>query len=144
MKHALAGVLCLTLLALPAHAVSPIDGKWQTHFPHPQGGQIAVIFDFSTNGNIVAGTVSSWVGSGETHKVNVQDGKVQGNTVTFAIFYPLPFLSNRFGFRELFGLWRNWGAPTNALTGSVTKDSVFFTEHDWNGDTVQFQATRVK
>jgi hypothetical protein len=69
---------------------------------------------------------------------------VQNNTITFGIFYPLPFLSNRYGLREMVGLIRNWGAPMNQVSGTSTGDSISFTQRDWKGDTLQFQAVKVK
>lgn len=144
MKTAVAAVLCLLVIALPACAVNPIDGKWEAHFPDVQGKSLAVIFDLNTTGNTVAGTVSNWDGSRQLGKVYVQNGKVQGTTVTFGIFYPLPFLFNRYGLREMFGLLKNWGAPVNTVSGTVVNDTIAFTQRDWKGDTIQLQAIRMK
>jgi hypothetical protein len=137
-------MFCLLTLAVQAHAASLIDGKWEAHLPNPQGGQLTVVFDLSTNGNGVSGTVINSNGSQQLHKVFVQDGKVLNNTITFDIFYPLPFLSNRYGLREMVGLLRNWGAPRNKVSGTLSGDSIAFTQRDWNGDTLQFQAVKVK
>ena len=144
MKSTLAGMFCLVTLAVQAHAASLIDGKWEAHLPNPQGGQLTVVLDLSTNGSAVAGTLTNSNGSQQLHKVFVQDGKVQNNTVTFGIFYPLPFLSNRYGLREMVGLIRNWGAPRNKVSGTLSADSISFTQRDWKGDTLQFQAVKVK
>jgi hypothetical protein len=144
MKSTLAGIFCLPTLAVQARAANPIDGKWEAHLPNPQGGQLTVVFDLSTTGSALSGTVTNSNGSQQLHKVFVQDGKVQAKTVTFDIFYPLPFLSNRYGLREMVGLIRNWGAPRNKVSGTFGGDSISFTQRDWKGDTLQFQAVKVK
>jgi hypothetical protein len=144
MKSTLAGLVCFVALAVQAHAASLIDGKWEAHLPNPQGGQLTVVFDLSTNGSAIAGTVTNSNGSQQLHKVFVQDGKLQGDTVNFGIFYPLPFLSNRYGLREMVGLIRNWGAPRNKVSGTLSGDSISFTQRDWKGETLQFQAMKVK
>jgi hypothetical protein len=131
-------------LAVEAHAASAVDGKWESHLPNPQGGQLIVVFDLNSDGSAVAGTVTNSNGTAQLHKVFVQDGKVQGETVNFAIFYPLPFLSNRYGLREMVGLIRGWGAPLNKITGTVSSDSIAFIQRDWKGDILQFKAVRVK
>jgi hypothetical protein len=127
MKSTLAGMFCFVTLAVQAHAASLIDGKWEAHLSNPQGGQLTVVFDLNTKGSAVAGTVTNSNGSQQLHKVFVQDGKVQDKTVTFDIFYPLPFLSNRYGLREMVGLIRNWGAPRNKVSGTLSGDSISFT-----------------
>jgi hypothetical protein len=144
MKNALVLLLCLLALALEAHAASSVDGKWESRLPNPQGGQLVVVFDLNANGSAVAGTITNSNGTAQLHKVFVQDGKLQGDTVNFGIFYPLPFLSNRYGLRELVGLWRNWGSAMNRVTGTVNNDTMTFTQRDWKGDTMQFQAVKVK
>ena len=143
MRNGFAAMLCLIVLALPAHSASAIDGKWEARFPDPQGGQIAVVFDLSSNGTTVAGTLSNWSGAEQLHKVFVQNGKVQGNTVTFHIFHPIPFLFGKF-MREWEAILWNWGSALNTVTGTVTGDTMDFTQRDWKGDTIQFQAMRVK
>jgi hypothetical protein len=142
MKNACLGLFMA--LALQAHAASAVDGKWEAHLPNPQGGQLIVVFDLNTNGSAVAGSIINSNGIAPLHKVFVQAGKLQGDTLNFGIFYPLPFLSNRYGLREMVGLLRNWGAPTNKITGTVNGDSIAFIQHDWKGDTLQFQAMKVK
>jgi len=42
------------------------------------------------------------------------------------------------------GLIRNWGAPRNKVNGTFGGDSISFTQRDWKGDTLQFQAVKVK
>jgi len=131
-------------LAVEAHAAGLVDGKWQAHLPDPQGGQLIVVFDLNTNGSTVAGTITNSNGTAQLHKVFVQDGKIQGGIVNFGIFYPLPFLSNRYGLREMVGLIRGWGVPMNKITGTVSGDSIAFIQRDWKGDTLQFQAVKMK
>jgi hypothetical protein len=137
---------CLGLfiaLAVQAHAASAVDGKWEAHLPNPQGGQLIVVFDLNTNGSALAGSIVNSNGTVQLHKVFVQDGKLQGDTVNFGIFYPLPFLSNRYGLREMVGLLHNWGAPMNKITGKVSGDSIAFIQRDWKGDILQFQAVKI-
>jgi hypothetical protein len=144
MKTSFSVVLCLAALALQAHAASPIDGKWEARFPDPLGRQVAVVFELYVTGNNVAGTVSNWSGSEQLHKVFVQDGKIQGNTVTFGTIFSVPELFSTFGLREWARIAWNRGAALNTMTGTVSNDAIRFIQRDWKGATLQFQATRVK
>lgn len=139
-------VVCLLLLsawAVPAFAQSPIDGKWQALFPNPEGGKVAVIFDLTADGTTLAGTVSNWIGTERLHEVSVQNGKVQGNIVTFNTFHPIPYLFGKF-LAEWEAILMNWGAPLNRITGTATRDAITFIQRDWSGETIQFQAAKIK
>ena len=74
MKNAWLGLFMV--LALEAHAASPVDGKWEAHVPNPQGGQRIVVFDLNTNGTAVAGTVTNSNGTAQLQKVFVQESRM--------------------------------------------------------------------
>jgi hypothetical protein len=143
MKTSLA-LLCVLAFALPTNAQIPIDGKWEWHFPGAQNEPIRIVFDLKSTSGTVAGTVTSWRGSELLHQVQIKNGKIQGNTLTFGIPYMVPFLYNRFGWRELATRVRNWDAPINSLTGTLNHENISFSQHDWQGRTTEFQARKVK
>jgi hypothetical protein len=138
------GLVCALAFAVAANAESLIDGKWRANFSGTQGSPTSVVFDLKSNGNALTGTISSWHGSEQLHEIPVQDRKIQGDTVTFGIGYVIPFLYNRFGLRELATRLRNWGAPANTVTATLKNGSLSFTQHDWRGETMEFQAERVR
>jgi hypothetical protein len=137
-------LLCVLAFALPTNAQKAIDGKWESHFTGAQNQPIRVVFDFKSASDMVAGTVTSWRGSEQLHQVQIQNGKIQGNTVTFGIPYMLPFLYNRFGWRELATRVRNWGSPINSITGTLNDENISFSQHDWQGRTTEFQARKMR
>ena len=136
-------LMCFLAFASAAYAENAIDGKWEARFPEPQGGQIAVVFDLKTHGETVEGTVSNWRGAEQLHKVSVQNGKIQGHTLTFDTMQPVPLLFNK-TLRQFATVVWYWGTPLNSISGIVTTERVTFTQRDWKGDAMQFQAERVK
>src|SRR5262249_23024004 len=143
MKSSLV-LLCVLAFALPTNAQKPIDGNWESHSPAAQNEPIRVVFDLKSARDTVAGTVTSWRGSEQLHQVQIQNGKIQGNTVTFGIPYMVPFLYNRFGWRELATRVRNWGAPINSLIGTMNDEIISVSQNDWKGRTIELQARKVR
>jgi len=136
-------LLFVLVFALPTNAQKAIDGKWESHFTSAQNEPIRIVFDLKTATDTVEGTVTSWRGSEQLHQVHIQNGKIHCNTVTVGIPYMVPFLYNRFGWRELAARVRNWGAPVNNITGTLNNENISFSQHDWQGRTTEFQARKV-
>jgi len=137
-------VLGVIAFALPTFAQNRIDGKWKARLMSSHSEPVLVVFDLKSDGERVAGTITSWRGSEQLHQIPVENGKMQNNTVTFGTSYIVPFLYNRFGWRELATRIRNWGQPMNTLTGILKDDSITFSQHDWHGETTEFVAKRLK
>jgi len=73
---AIALVLFLACSALAAD----ISGKWDATFNTPDGQSMALVFTFQVDGEELAGTVSSDMG-----EMQLTDGKVEGDTITFTV-----------------------------------------------------------
>ena len=69
-------VVCLSVGALAAD----ISGKWEAQVPGRGGEARPATFTFKVDGEKLTGTMST---AGEP--ANLEDGKVSGNTITFAI-----------------------------------------------------------
>jgi hypothetical protein len=130
--------------ALSAFGQSRIDGKWQAQFVDQRSAAVLVVFDLKGDGKGVAGTVTSWRGSEQLHQIPIENGKIENDTVTFGTSYIVPFLYNRFGWRELVTRLRNWGRPTNTITGILKDDAISFSQHDWRGETTEFVAKKLR
>ena len=72
-------------MALPAAAVSirglhaaGVDGKWEAEIEGPRGPMV-LVFDLKADGDIVTGTI----GNDMMDEVQIQDGKVSGDEVSF-------------------------------------------------------------
>ena len=76
----LAASLALTLAGI-AHATD-ISGKWQAEFDS-QIGVREVLSTFKVDGEKLTGTAAGDRGGGEKSSVDIKDGKVAGDTVTF-------------------------------------------------------------
>ena len=72
-------VLALTLAAIPAFAAE-VDGKWTGTVSTP-GGDFPVQFEFKADGATLTGTTMSPDGM----SVNIKDGKIEGDTITFGV-----------------------------------------------------------
>lgn len=71
------------LLALTVTAVisaADINGKWKAQYQSPDGQQRESTFTFQVSGETLTGTVASTLG-----EVKIEEGKVAGDTVTFAV-----------------------------------------------------------
>lgn len=143
MKTLLTSALWLFTLSLTAHSANSIDGKWQAQFPAPSAEPVFVVIDMKATGNTVAGIISNRSGSEQLHKLPIEDGILRGDTVTFKTFHPVPFLFGKMLMEWERIVW-NWGAALNTISGTVHNDTIIFTQRDWKGDTLQFQAIRVK
>jgi hypothetical protein len=78
-KIALACVFGLLLSAAPALAAD-VDGKWAGTISTP-GGEVPVAFEFKADGTTLIGTTSSPDGM----SVNIKDGKIDGDKITFGV-----------------------------------------------------------
>jgi hypothetical protein len=77
----LAATLLLTLMAIAAFAAD-IDGKWTASVPGRDGQPQETTFTFKAAGNKLTGTISSARGS-----LDIQDGKIEGDKVSFVISF---------------------------------------------------------
>jgi hypothetical protein len=77
--HAFVRVLLTAVFAVGGFAAE-VDGKWKAVFETPNGQKLESIFDFKAEGSTLNGTVSSTRGESK-----IQDGKVEGDTITFNV-----------------------------------------------------------
>lgn len=69
--------------ASSASAAAPgISGTWKGSFDF-QGSSVPVTFHFATNGDAVSGTVEGMVEGGSGKPLDIQGGKLDGDTLTF-------------------------------------------------------------
>jgi hypothetical protein len=71
--------LCL-LLGATLLAAEGIDGKWEGEVKTPDGNSIALTMNFKSDGAKLTGTITGPAGD-----VTINEGKIDGDTVTFAI-----------------------------------------------------------
>jgi hypothetical protein len=57
-----------------------VDGKWKATFETPDGQKRDSMFDFKAEGSTLNGTLSSTRGESK-----IQDGKIEGDTITFNV-----------------------------------------------------------
>ena len=74
---ALYSILAILLSAVPALAAD-LTGKWMMDDKDPDGNKITVTFDLKQDGTKLTGTVSV-----PDQTANIQEGKVDGNKVSF-------------------------------------------------------------
>jgi hypothetical protein len=141
----LLGLACGIAFALPVAAESPIDGKWESRFTNPRGAQTLVVFDLKSDGENVIGSMTSRSGSQQSEPITIQDGRLRGNSLTFSTVYTLPFLQQRFiTGRQIMDWITHFGVQTNAITGAMKDDTISFTQHDWTGQHLEFEAKKAK
>jgi hypothetical protein len=68
------------LLGTTVLAADGIDGKWEGEVKTPDGSSIVLTMNFKSDGDKVTGTVT-----GPTGDVNIAEGKLDGDTLTFSI-----------------------------------------------------------
>jgi hypothetical protein len=81
-------LLLVLLYAVPAHA-GDVDGKWTGNIATPNG-DVAVGFDFKSDGAMLTGSTTAPDGSA----VAIKDGKIDGNKISFLVsldFGGMPF-----------------------------------------------------
>lgn len=71
-------MLALTVTA--AVSAADINGKWKAQYQSPDGQQRESTFTFQVSGETLTGTVASALG-----EVKIEEGKVAGDGVTFAV-----------------------------------------------------------
>ena len=77
--HSFVRILLAAMLAVAAFAAE-VDGKWKATFEAPNGQTIQSMFDFKAEGSNLTGTVT-----GRTGEAKIQDGKIDGDTITFTV-----------------------------------------------------------
>ncbi len=84
------GTSILAILALSASSLfaAAIDGKWQgemktTGKKAAKERVVSTVFDFKSEGNALKGTVSMGKGKRGPGPVEIKDGKVEGDKVSF-------------------------------------------------------------
>ena len=85
----LASVLVLLVLSVTAYAAD-VDGTWNGIVQGPMG-DIPVTFKFKADGAKLTGSTLGFDGA----EVQIQDGKIDGNTITFSVtfdFGGMPFM----------------------------------------------------
>jgi len=117
--------LALALLFVTLGAVSALaadlTGKWNATIQTPRGTQ-NLTFDFHVDGTTLTGKISTPRGDSD-----IQDGKIDGDTVTFN--QVLSFNGNEFKI---------------AYNGKVDGDSIKFSRTMGDRPAVEFTATRAK
>src|SRR5262245_95153 len=77
--HSFVRILLMATLAVAAFAAE-VDGKWKATFETPNGQTMQTMFDFKGEGSNLTGTVT-----GRTGEAKIQDGKIDGDTITFHV-----------------------------------------------------------
>lgn len=81
MKRIIMGLCALMLLSAVAAFAADVSGVWKASMPGRDGNSREVTFNFKVDGEKLTGTMSG----GQGGDVELQDGKVAGDTVTFKI-----------------------------------------------------------
>jgi hypothetical protein len=84
--------VCLFLLAGLVVA-APIDGKWVSERKMERDGQSFTIiqtFDLKADGSKLAGSLTMAFGDMEPRKMDITDGKVDGNKFSFSVTMSTP------------------------------------------------------
>ncbi len=92
MKFLTTVFLCLFLVAGVAVA-DAIDGKWVSERKMERDGQsftITQTFDLKADGSKLKGSVTVSFGNMEPRKVDIKDGKIDGNKFSFATVMDTP------------------------------------------------------
>jgi hypothetical protein len=126
-------LLCVLAFALPSNAQKAIDGKWESHFTGAQNVPIRVVFKLEVRQRHDRRNSHKLARFRAAAPSPDPKRKDPGNTVTFGIPYMVPFLYNRFGWRELATRVRNWGSPINSITGTLNDENISFSQHDRAG-----------
>jgi hypothetical protein len=87
MRKRLCLLLVVALAAAFTAAAASIDGKWKTEMKMPEGkkgrgGTIVTILELKAEGDKITGKVTNSI-NGRERTVEIQDGKLDGNTFTF-------------------------------------------------------------
>ena len=85
-------VMCFFLLGATALAAS-IDGKWVSVRKMERGGEsftITQTFDLKAEGSKLTGSISMAFGDREPRKMEIRDGKIDGNKFSFTTVMSTP------------------------------------------------------
>jgi hypothetical protein len=117
--------LCVAVLFLALGSVAALaadfNGKWTADVETPRGTQ-TLTFDFHVDGAKLTGTVTSPRGA-----IDIQDGKVDGDTISFN--QVMNFNGNEFKI---------------GYSGKAAGETIKFTRQAGDRPAVEFTATRVK
>ena len=72
----------LALLAAGAALAADVSGKWTGEMSGPDGGGMSMTFKFKQNGTKLTGTMD-----GPQGEVEITDGKVEGNKISFTVSF---------------------------------------------------------
>lgn len=123
MKRILyASVAALLLGMVSLISAADATGKWTAEMPGRQGNTMKQTFTFKVDGATLTGTVS-----GRNGDTPIENGKVDGDTITFEV--TRSFNGNSF---------------TTKYTGKVSDDKLTLSYPSRNGDTREVTATREK
>ena len=92
MKTVTIILACFFLLAGVALAAS-IDGKWVSERKFDRGGETMTIkstFELKAEGSTLTGTVVTVFGEKEMPKLEIKDGKIDGNKFSFSVVFSGP------------------------------------------------------
>ncbi|SHM55643.1 hypothetical protein [Mucilaginibacter sp. OK098] len=74
-----AALVCCFMICLAA-AVADLNGKWSGPVKSPEGEEVVLTYVFKIDGNKLTGT-----GESNGNTVNIDDGKIDGNDITFKV-----------------------------------------------------------
>jgi hypothetical protein len=116
--------LCLTLTFLTITWAADVTGKWVAQVPAREGQTRETTFNFKVEGEKLTGTMS-----GNQGEVQISDGKVSGDDISFKV--KVSFNDNEFTF---------------LFTGKVSGDEIKFTRTREGGNRPgqEFTAKRAK
>jgi hypothetical protein len=119
----LAAALVYSLPAQAADSAAGVTGKWTAQVPGRDGQTRDVTFNFKTAGDKLTGTMS-----GRQGDVEISDGKVKGDEVSFDVTMTV-----------------QGNAMKMTYKGKVAGDEIKFTRHrDGSDRTSEFTAQRAK
>jgi len=111
-------LLCVAFGALAAD----VSGKWTAQVPSRQGGTREQTFNFKCDGDKLTGSVS-----GRQGDVDIKDGKISGDTISFTV--TMDYGGN---------------SVEQKYTGSVAGDEIKFKREGGQGPAREFTAKRAK
>jgi hypothetical protein len=115
-------LLTSLLLAFGVVALAAdITGKWTAEVPGRQGNAQETTFTFKQDGSALTGSMTG----GRGGDVNISDGKVEGDTVSFKVT------------RE-----RQGQAMTQSYTGKVSGSEIKFKREGGRGEPIEFTAKK--
>jgi hypothetical protein len=117
-------ILLLSILLTLAIGVlaADISGKWVAQVPGRDGQTRETTFNFKASGDSLTGTVS-----GRGGDINIANGKISGNTITFTV-----------------SMERGGETVKQNYTGQVAGDEIKFKRESGQGQAREFTAKRAR